>query len=104
MARELLYTARRIGANEAKELGILNHVVPAGAAIEKALEIAEQIAANGPLAVMAAKQAVNRARSQTFEEALSAGGDLSALLMFSQDRREGLAAFKEKRARDFRGE
>ena len=104
MARELLYTARRIGAQEAKELGILNHVVPAGAAIEKALEIAGQIAVNGPLAVMAAKQAVNRARSQTFEEALSAGGDLSALLMFSQDRREGLDAFKEKREPDFRGE
>jgi enoyl-CoA hydratase/carnithine racemase len=103
-ARELAYTGRRIGADEAKEIGILNHVVPAGQAVDKAVEIAAEIAANAPLAVMASKQAINRAPRQTYEEALNAGGDLSALLMFSNDRKEGLAAFAEKRKPEFKGE
>lgn len=103
-ARELAYTARRIGAEEALALGIFNHVTPAGGALPKALEIANEISANGPLAVMALKQAINRAPEQSFDEALDAGGDLSALLMFSQDRKEGLAAFLEKRDPKWTGE
>lgn len=103
-ARELAYTGRRIDADEAKEIGILNHIVPAGAAAGKAIEIAYEIAANAPLAVMTSKQAINRAPRQTYEEALNAGGDLSALLMFSEDRKEGLAAFVKKRKPEFKGE
>ena len=103
-AREMAYTGRRIGADEALALGIFNHATAAGGALDKALEIAAEIAESGPLAVMAIKQAINRAPGQTFEEALTAGGDLSALLMFSDDRKEGLAAFVEKRKPEFRGE
>lgn len=103
-ARELAYTGRRIDADEALRLGIFNHVTPAGGAIAKAVEIADEIATSAPLAVMAVKQAINRAPSQTFEEALATGGDLSALLMFSEDRKEGLAAFVEKRKPEFKGE
>lgn len=51
-----------------------------------------------------AKQAVDRARGQTFDDALTAGGEFSALLFFSRDRQEGLLAFKEKRKPDFKGE
>ena len=102
-ARELAYSGRRIGAGEALEMGILNHVTPAGSAVAKAVTIMNEIGDRGPLAVMAVKQAINRARSQTYEEALNAGGDLSALLMFSEDRKEGLAAFLEKRKPAFRG-
>lgn len=103
MAKELLFTARRLDGEEARSLGLINHLVAEGQALAKALEIASQIAENGPLAVVAAKQAVNRARGQTFEEALNAGGDLSALLSFSEDRKEGLAAFTEKRKAKFTG-
>lgn len=103
-ARELAFTARRLDAAEAHALGLINHVTTAGGALGKAIDITAQISANGPLAVMALKQAINRAHSQSFEEALNAGGDLSALLMFSEDRKEGLAAFLEKRDPEFKGE
>lgn len=102
-ARELAYTGRRIGADEALELGLLNHVTEPGGALARATEIVGEIADNAPLAVMAIKQAINRAEGQSYEEALSAGGDLSALLMFSEDRREGLRAFLEKRKPEFKG-
>lgn len=102
-ARELAYTGRKIGAVEAYDLGLLNHVTSTGEAVAKAVEIANEIAGNAPLAVMAMKQAINRSHGQSFEEALIEGGDLSALLMFSEDRKEGLAAFKEKRKPEFKG-
>ena len=102
-ARELAYTGRRIEAEEALALGLLNHVTPRGEAIAKALEVAEEIAGSAPLSVMAIKQAISRAGRQNFEEALAEGGDLSALLMFSEDREEGLRAFVEKRKPEFKG-
>ena len=103
-ARELAFTGRRVGADEALALGLLNHVTPAGCAVSKAVEITGEIAASAPLAVMAVKQAINRSGHQTFDQALTESGDLSALLMFSEDRKEGLDAFLEKRKPEFKGE
>ncbi len=103
-ARELAYTGRRIKADEARALGLLNHVTPPRRAVAKAVEVADEIAGSSPLAVMAVKQAISRAGHQTFDQALTEGGDLSALLMFSEDRKEGLRAFLEKRKPEFRGE
>lgn len=103
-ARELCFTGREVPASEARELGILIEVTPAGGAVDRAVEIVGEIARNAPLAVMAAKQAIARSRRQGFDDALSEGGDLSALLMFSEDRREGLRAFLDKRAPEFKGE
>lgn len=104
MAKELLFTGRRVDGNQAYALGILNHVVAPGQSLAKALEIAHEISASAPLSVTVAKQAVERSASQTFDQALTAGGDLSALLFFSSDRNEGLAAFKEKRQPIYKGE
>jgi enoyl-CoA hydratase/carnithine racemase len=103
-ARELVFTGRRLTAKEARDLGILNDVTSAGAALDRAVEIVEEIAQNAPLAVMAAKQAIARAPRQSYDEALTEGGDLSTLLMFSEDRKEGLAAFVDKRKPEFKGE
>ena len=102
-AKELAFTGRRMDADEAFALGILNHVAPAGEAVSKAVEIVAEMDASAPLAVMAVKQAIDRAPYQTFEQALNSGGDLSALLMFSDDRQEGLAAFIEKRKPVWKG-
>lgn len=102
-AKELAFTGRRIGGEEALALGLLNDLVPEGKALDRALDIGAEIAECAPLAVMAIKQAINRAPDQSFDQALDAGGDLSALLSFSEDRKEGLAAFMEKRPPDFRG-
>ena len=103
-ARELSYTGRRIGAEEALALGLINHLVPKGQAVAKAVEIVDEIAGSAPLSVMALKQAINRSGHQSFDAALTEGGDLSALLMASEDRKEGLAAFIEKRQPKWTGE
>src|ERR671919_1242266 len=58
LAKELIFTGRRIKADEAKAVGLVNHLVPAGQARAKALEIAETIARNGPVAVRQAKKAI----------------------------------------------
>lgn len=104
MAKEMLFTGRRIDAPEALSLGLLNHVVPPGRALTKALEIAAEIARSAPLSVLAAKQAVDCSASQTLDQALATANQWSALLSFSADRREGLDAFRDKREPRFRGE
>ena len=58
MAKEMIFTGRRVGAQEAKAIGLVNHLVPAGQARAKALEIAATIADNGPFAVRQAKKAI----------------------------------------------
>lgn len=102
-ARELIYTGRRIDARTAQSIGLVNHVEPAGGALARAVEIAEEIAQSGPLAVAMAKQAVDRSARQTVDEALAAAGEFSGLLHFSEDRQEGLRAFREKRTPEFKG-
>ena len=103
MAKELIFTGRRINGETALSIGLLNHLTPEGQALSKAIEIAEEIGRNGPLAVAVSKQAVDRSRKQSFDEGLTAAGEFSALLFFSEDREEGLNAFKEKRKPEFKG-
>jgi enoyl-CoA hydratase/carnithine racemase len=102
-AMELVLTGRRIGAEEAFSLGLVNQVASRKEWLEKAIELAGVVARRPPLAVRLAKQAVLAAE----ETALTAGLDqerrLYELAMATEDRVEGMRAFLEKRKPDFKG-
>jgi enoyl-CoA hydratase len=102
-AMELILTGRTIDAREAEAHGLVTSVVPAEATVDAALDLAEQVATMPPLAVLAAKEAVNAA----FELPLDAGLQLERrnffLLFASEDQREGMAAFTDKRPAEWRG-
>ena len=104
MAKELMWTARRIPAAEAKEIRLVNHVVPKGGALAKAKEIVGQMENSGPLAIMMTKQAVNRGTETPVALGFYQEADLAFMLAFSEDRQEGLKAFAEKRAPKFKGQ
>jgi enoyl-CoA hydratase len=96
-ASELIYTGRAIKADKACEWGLVNHVVPAGQALKTALEIANEIAANAPMAVRAAKVALNRGMDCDSRTAYALDIASYNTLIGSEDRLEGIAAFNEKR-------
>ena len=104
LAKEMIWTGRRLKAAEAKEYRIVNHVVPAGQALKKAKEIVSNIAKNGPLGVMMSKQAINRGLDQSRFNGFLGEGDLAHMLNFSEDRAEGLTAFRERRQAKFKGQ
>lgn len=104
LAKELIWTGRRISAEEAKSYRLVNHVTEAGGALDKARELARAISANAPLSVMLTKSVINRGADLSLAEGMAAEGDASFMLYFTQDRNEGLAAFREKRSPQFRGE
>ena len=103
LAKELIFTGRRIGAEEAREIGLVNRVVPEGEALNAARELAGEIAANGPLAVRYAKAAANRSTDVDLVSGLEYEADQFALLFATEDAREGMGAFVEKRKPEFRG-
>jgi len=96
-ASEMIYTGRAIKADQAYAWGLVNRVVPPDQALTAALEIAREIAASAPMAVRAAK--VTLSRGQDCDSRTAYALDLAAynLLIASEDRREGIAAFNEKR-------
>lgn len=104
LAKELMWTARRITAAEAKEYRLVNHVTPKDGALAKVREIVDAMAKNGPLAIMMIKQAVNRGADMPLMTGFQQEADLAYLLTFSEDRAEGLKAFAEKREPKFKGQ
>ena len=103
LAKELIFTGRRIGAGEAREIGLVNRVVAEGEALNAARELAEEISANGPLAVRHAKAAANRTLDVDLISGLEFEADQFALLFATEDAREGMNAFGEKRKPEFEG-
>ncbi len=97
IALELLLTGDPVDAQRASDLGLVNRVVPEGAALEGALELAATVAANGPLAVAATKQVARSARDWTTEEGWERQDEILSPVFVSEDAQEGAAAFAEKR-------
>jgi enoyl-CoA hydratase len=88
-------------ATEAKEIGLIGHVVPDGEAITKAREIADVIAANGPLAVEAITRTLHETIGMTEAEAFGHEQDYGQAVFNSEDAKEGPKAFAEKRTPNF---
>ena len=102
-AKELILTGRLVGADEAKERGLVNAVFEPEELLDKTLETARQLAAKGPIALAAAKEAINRALGGDHAANLEREGDRFGELFSSEDAKEGLTAFVEKREPAFRG-
>ena len=104
IAMDMILTGRMIGAREALGLGLVARVVAREAWLDEAKRVAGEIAAKGPIAVRLAKEAVD----QAFEVPLSAGVEFERRAFYlaraSEDATEGLTAFVEKRAADFKGQ
>ena len=100
-ALELLLTGKRIPARRAYEMGFINEVVPAGKALERAMEIAEEICENGPIAVRMSKELFYKGRSLSEEEAFELTWRRYAENEATYDAQEGVKAYTEKRKPEF---
>jgi enoyl-CoA hydratase/carnithine racemase len=96
-AADLVLTGRKVGVDEAMRLGLVDRRVPAGQDGRAALELAGQIAANSPVAVRAAKRAIRHGWGVSLEAGLDIEDAAWRTAALSADRREGIAAFVEKR-------
>jgi enoyl-CoA hydratase len=103
IAAELLLTGRQLDAAEAREIGLIGHVVPDGTALDKALEIAEMICANGPVAVRAILATMRETEGLPENEAFAIEAKHGVAVFASQDAKEGPRAFTEKRPPRFNG-
>ena len=103
VAADILLTGRHITAAEAKDIGLIGYVVPDGQALEKALEIAEVINNNGPLAVQAILRSIRETEGMPENEAFKIDTQLGIQVFVSHDAKEGPLAFKEKRKPEFKG-
>ena len=102
-ARDLVLTGRRIGAAEALELGLADRVVPAGEVAATAAALAAELAANAPTAVRMAKWALEVGADLPLEVALEVEDQAWRRAVLSDDRREGIAAWIEKRDPEWPG-
>jgi enoyl-CoA hydratase/carnithine racemase len=96
-AAELIFSGRKVDAAESAAIGLADRLVPAGLARESAFELGRQIAANSPVAVLAAKRALRNGAGLTLAAALDVEDAAWRTAASSADRIEGIAAFAEKR-------
>ena len=103
-AKELIFTAARLTGDEAAQIGLVDRVTSPGETLALSLDLAWKIARNGPVAIRAAKEAINRGMfSETMQEALEIERECYAKVLPTNDRLEGLAAFQEGRTPEYRG-
>jgi enoyl-CoA hydratase len=103
LAMEVVLNDRRLTAEEALRYGLASRVAPVESYLAEALTLAAQIAARAPLAVQLGKEAVNKAFELSLSEGLAYEQKLFYLLFASEDQKEGMLAFKEKRKPAWRG-
>ena len=103
VAAELLLTGRHLSAAEARDIGLIGHVVPDGQALTRAVEIAGTIAANGPLAVQAILRTIRETEGLPENDAFVIESRIGMRVFASDDAKEGPRAFIEKRKPEFKG-
>jgi enoyl-CoA hydratase len=97
LAAELLLTGRHLPADEARQIGLIGHVVDEGQALSAAVDIAEQIAANAPLSVQAVLRSLRETREMTEDDGLAFELEIGYPIIGTADAKEGATAFAEKR-------
>ena len=102
-AKELLFTGNQIDATEAYRIGLANAVVPAEKLMDVAKEWAKTILSRGPVAVQLCKAAVNEGMDMDFESGQAYESEVFGLCFATEDQKEGMAAFIEKRTANFAG-
>jgi enoyl-CoA hydratase/carnithine racemase len=102
-ALQMLMTGEAISASQAERWGFVNAVVPRAGLLQAAIDIAEKIAANPPRSVSLTKELAFRSRDLTLEQGIRLEDTMTQLGRDTQDAKEGLRAFAEKRTPDFKG-
>lgn len=103
-AKELIFTARRVHAEEALAIGLVNRTAPPDQVMASALALAEEMAANAPLALAQAKFAIDYGMEADLATGLAMESSAYQVLIPTRDRLEGVEAFREKRKPVYRGE
>lgn len=103
LAMEMILNNRTLTAQEAYQFGLVNRVVPVESYLEEAIQLAEEIASRAPVAVRAAKKMINQAFEQTLSEGLTAEKQEFYNLFATEDQKEGMQAFLEKRKPAWKG-
>jgi len=102
-AMEMVLTGRYLPAREAEQAGLVSRVVPVEVYLDEALKLAREIASKAPIAVRLAKEAVNRAYETSLSDGLDYERRLFYFLFATEDQKEGMQAFVEKRAAEWTG-
>jgi len=102
-AKEMTFTGNRLNAQEAEKIGLVNKVVPAGKLMDEVYEMAETLASKSPLAMAVSKRAFNLALRGALENTINFEASLQSMLAASEDHKEAVNAFLEKRKPVFKG-
>ena len=102
-AKELIFTGARVDGERAERLGIANRAVPRDELLDAAIEMAEQMLLSAPIALQQAKIAIDAGMQCDLETGLEIESRAYAVTIPTEDRQEGLEAFREKRKPDFKG-
>lgn len=103
VAKDLLFTARKVRADEALRIGLANRVVPAESLMEETEALMKSIIKNGPVAVKASKYLVDKGLDMSFADGLQYEAEMNGMLADTEDAKEGLQAFFDKRPPVFKG-